>query len=89
MKKAIGAVLSHCSEASDLGIKHQMRPREADSWCKYQAIKQNNITTYKDKPGLSGTVGEVIKPIFMDLSNDELLKKYLHGKTQNIYIYKK
>ena len=26
MKKAIGAVLFHCSEASDLDLKHQMCP---------------------------------------------------------------
>ena len=83
MKKAIGAVLFHCSEASDLDLKHQMCPREADSWCKYQANKQNNTTTYKDKQGLPAAVKEIIRPIFMDLSNDELLKKCLHGKTQN------
>ena len=57
--------------------------REPDSWCKYQPDKQNNTTTYKDKPGLPAAVRELIKPIFMDLSNDESLKKCLHDKTQN------
>ena len=52
MKIAIGAVLFHCSEASNLDTKHQMCPREPGSWCKYQADTQNNRTTYKDKPGL-------------------------------------
>ena len=65
MKKAIGAVLFHCSEASDLDLKHQMCPRVADSWCKYQADKQNNTTTYKDKQGLPAAVKEIIRPIFM------------------------
>ena len=82
MKKAIGAVLFHCFEASDLDLKHQMCPREADSWCKYQADKQNNTTTYKDK---LSNFKEIIRPIFTDLSNDELLKKCLHGKTQINY----
>ena len=60
-----------------------MCPRELESWCKYQADKQNNTTTYKDKAGLPAAARELIKPIFMDLSNDKLLKKCLHGKTQN------
>ncbi|XP_047135810.1 uncharacterized protein LOC124812840 [Hydra vulgaris] len=49
LKKAIGAVLFHCSEAKDVESRHQMCPRTADS-C---------------------------------LSDDNLLKKCLHGKTQN------
>ena len=52
-----------------------MCPREPDSWCKYQADKQNNTTTYKDKPGLPAAVREPFKPILTHLSNDELLKK--------------
>ena len=56
--------------------------REPDSWCKYPD-KQNNTTTYKNKPGLPAAIRELIKPIFMDLSNDESLKKCLHDKTQN------
>ena len=32
---------------------------------------------------LPATVRELIKPIFMDLSNDELSKKCLFGKTGN------
>ena len=75
MKKVIGAVQFHCSEAFDLDLKHQMSPREADNWCKYQADKQNNTATYKDKQGLPAAVKEIIRPIFMDLSNDKLLKK--------------
>ena len=82
MKNVIGEVLFHCTEASNLDTKYQMRPPEPDSWCKYQAGKQNNTTTYKDKPGLPATVRELIKPIFMDLSNDELPKKCLHGNTK-------
>ena len=32
---------------------------------------------------LPATVRELIKPIFMDLTNDELSKKCLYRKTQN------
>ena len=49
-----------------------MRPRQAYSWRKYQADKQNNNTTCKDKPGFPTTFRELIRLLFMDLSNDEL-----------------
>ena len=42
MKKAIGAVLFQCSAASNLEEKYQMRPREAYSWCEYQADKKKH-----------------------------------------------
>ena len=48
IEKAIGTVLFHCSEASNLDTKHQICPQEPDSWFKYQADKQNKTTTYKD-----------------------------------------
>ena len=41
------------------------------------------MTTYKDKPGLPAAARELVKSIFTDLSNDELLKKCLLAKTQN------
>lgn len=44
MKKAIGAVLFHCSKASNLDTKHQICPREPGIWCKFQADKQNKTT---------------------------------------------
>ena len=51
LKKAVGAVLFHCSEASDLDTRHQMCPSSKDSCCKYQADKLNGTSTYKEKSG--------------------------------------
>ena len=42
LKKAIGAVLFHCSKASNLDTKHQICPHSSESWCKFQADKVNN-----------------------------------------------
>ena len=78
-KKAIGAVLFQCSEALDLNILHSMCPRTSDSCCKFQADKVNNTNLYKYKPGLPAIIRDTIKPVFMDLSNDHLSKKCLHG----------
>ena len=83
LKKAVETVLFHCSEASDLNTRHNMSPRTSDSLCKFQADKVNNTNLYKYKPGLPAIIMDTIKPFFMDLSNDNLLKKCLHGETQN------
>ena len=79
LKKAIGAVLFHCSEASDLNTQHSMCPHTSNSWCKFQGDKVKNTNLYKYKPGLLAIIRDTIKPVFMDLSNDNLLKKCLHG----------
>lgn len=41
LKEAIGAVLFHCSEASNLDTRHQMCQSTKDSWCKYKADTLN------------------------------------------------
>ena len=79
MKKAIAAVLYHCSEASNLEAQHQFCPIGLDSWCKYHADKE----TYKPKPGLPAAIREFIIPLFLELSDENLLSRCLYGKTQN------
>ena len=60
-----------------------MRPSTKDSWCKYQADKLNGTNTYKKKLGLPSVIRDTIRPVFVSLSDDNLLQKCLHGKTQN------
>ena len=60
-----------------------MCPRTSDSWCMFQTDKVNNTNLYKYKPGLPAIMRDTIKPAFIDLSNDNLLKKCLHRQTQN------
>ena len=83
LKKNIGAVLYHCSEAPTVELRHQMCPRTDISWCKYQADQINGTSNYKYKPGIPIVIRDKIIPIFKELSNDSLLRKCLHGKTQN------
>ena len=45
MKKAVGDVVYHCSQASDSDVL----PQTAITWCKYQAAKLNG-TNYTDNP---------------------------------------
>ena len=83
MKKSVAAVLFHYSESRDDETRHQFCLRTETSWCKYQADKLTGKSTYKQKITLPAAVRDVIAPIFKDLGSDSLLKKCLHGKTQN------
>ena len=60
-----------------------MCARSSQSWCKFHADKINNTGLYKNKLGLPSVVRDATKPAFMDLSDDNLFKKCLHGQTQN------
>ena len=60
-----------------------MCPRSSESWRKFQADKINNTGLCRYKQGLPSVVRDAIKPVFMDLSDDNLLTKCLHGQTQN------
>ena len=83
MKKAIGAILFHCTDIKNQELRHRMCPRDEETWCKYQLDKLKGTKTYKDKISIPYYIHNIIKPIFKDLSNDELLMKCLHGQTQN------
>ena len=81
MKKAVAAVLCHVSAPADIPFYHDNCPEGGDSWCRYQADKVNGTSTYL--PGLREDVFKHIKPIYEELSNDNLLSKCLHCKTKS------
>ena len=83
MKKAVGAVLWHCTNFNDEAFRHRFCPKNETSWCKWQRDQITGKCTYKRNVSLPEWIHELIKPIFQDLSSDELLSKCLHGKTQN------
>ena len=81
MKQAVWAVYYH-KISTDACPHHGFYPKGIDSWCKYE----RSLTTkekYTHKNSLAMPVIEAIKPVFQDLANIELLKKCLHGRTQN------
>ena len=61
-----------------------MCPQETASLCNYQTNYQTSTTTYKGKPGLPAAIRELIRSIFTDLSNDDLLKIYLQKDNSRI-----
>ena len=83
MKKAVLATLFHVASSSK-HIWHDHCPRGADSWCRFQQDKATGNSTFKPGSGLPLSIVEgALKPIYRDLSSDDLLSKCLHGKTQN------
>ena len=79
LKVAVGAVLYHCTEFNNSESRHQFCPRGPDTWCKYWKDPEN----YQAKKGMPIVIHQLVKPMFTDLSNESLLLKCLHGKTQN------
>ena len=82
MKRAIGAVLYHCSDIDDT-TRHQFCPKNESGWCKWQQDKINGTCKHRNNLNLPSCIKRLLEPIFRDLSKDELLEKCLHGQTQN------
>ena len=83
MKKAVAAILWHCTNYKDEAFRHRFCPRTKDSWCKWQLDKLNGTKLYKPHISLPKWIHDIILPIFKDLSSNDLLSKCLHGETQN------
>ena len=62
---------------------HDSCPRSKESGCQYQLDKLNNTNLYKSNGELPIDVRKAILPVYNDLCKEEMLKKCLHGKTQN------
>ena len=69
------------SDDNNLEACHQFCPKTSDSW--FQDDKCNGASLYKEKTGIPSVIHDKIKPMFLDLSDENLLSKCLHGKTQN------
>ena len=70
--------------STDSKPQHQYCPAGESSWCKYRkAEAKQTLKDFKHPPALSEDVQEVLKPIYEDLTKDELLERCLGGNTQN------
>ncbi|GFU25639.1 uncharacterized protein TNCV_3622021 [Trichonephila clavipes] len=55
----------------------------SDTWCKYQKAKQEGKLYKHRTTDLANAVFNTVKTTYMDLCDQSLLEKRLHGKTQN------
>ena len=83
MKKDILASLWHCSSTESHPFHSAYCPPGEDSWCGYMQDKAKKTSTYKHGKGLPIPVSTALKPTYAKLSDDNLLRKCLDGKTQN------
>ncbi|GFT33278.1 uncharacterized protein TNCV_4767581 [Trichonephila clavipes] len=81
MRQAIWAIFLH-KLSTDEYHQHVFCPIREDSWCGFKKAEASG-KSYKHKNSLPVAVVEAMRPIFRDLSHPDLLKKCLHGKTQN------
>ncbi|GFW11124.1 uncharacterized protein TNCV_2842501 [Trichonephila clavipes] len=80
MQQAIWAIFLH-KLSTDEKPQHGFCPSDTDTWCEFK--KQNCLGRHQNKNSLPVDVVEAMRPVFRDLANPELLKKCLHGGTQN------
>ncbi|GFY26678.1 uncharacterized protein TNCV_2880061 [Trichonephila clavipes] len=78
MRQAIWAIFLP-KLSTDEYPQHGFCPIGEDSWCEFKKAEASG----KHKNSLPVAVVEAMRPIFRDLSHPDLLKKCLHGKTQN------
>ncbi|GFV48569.1 uncharacterized protein TNCV_5068541 [Trichonephila clavipes] len=81
MKRAIWAIYFHKLSTED-NPQHALCPLGEDSWCGYN----RSIVTgefYIHKHSLPESILLKVKKVFRDLTENDLLKKCLHGRTQN------
>ena len=64
--------------------RHLFCPRTESSWCKWQSDQITAKEAYKTKISKPSAIKTLMKPIFVDLSNNFLLEKCFHHKTQNV-----
>ena len=82
MKSAIAAVLFRVVSTKQKPW-HVHCPDGEASWCDFKSDIANGTTLYKHGARLPVDVIKHVKPVFEELSDDKLLRKCLHGKTQN------
>ena len=83
MKKNIIASLHHNVNFNDQSKQHRYCPLGEDSWCKWQADLATGTKTYSGNDCLPEVFVEVLRPVYMTLSNSSLLKRCVRGVTQN------
>lgn len=85
MRKAVWAIWCH-KRSTDSEPMHFFCPEGDTSWCKFQkheALKDANKGIFHHKNTVPSAVMDCIKKVFTDLSEPQLLKRCLSGKTLN------
>jgi len=83
MRNDIWATLYHKLSTNE-NPQHDKCPVGVDSWCTWQRSKVlGTLSTYEHKNPMHKDVFDAVKPIYEELSSDDLLSRCLGGYTQN------
>ncbi|GFU50677.1 uncharacterized protein TNCV_240651 [Trichonephila clavipes] len=81
LQKIMSSVIAaffHCVSGKNNSL-HGQCPEESESWCRYQRAKAAGSPLKEIEQGLPNKIINQIKPTYLKLCNETLLKKYLHG----------
>ena len=86
MKAAIAAMLQHCAkkDGEDKDDRHKYCPQDITTWCKDQKSKIDGTEFKGDRINISEPIYQLIRPLWLRLSENSLLGKCIHGRTQNV-----
>ncbi|GBO45045.1 hypothetical protein AVEN_128445-1 [Araneus ventricosus] len=82
MQSAVIAAFFRCC-SSNRNLMYGQCPDGKDSWCRYKRALSDKRQYLEKSPGVPNSVMKVIKATYLELCDKNLLKKCLHGMTQN------
>ncbi|GFX00658.1 uncharacterized protein TNCV_2236651 [Trichonephila clavipes] len=82
MQRVVIAAFYHCCSGKS-NTMHGQCPLGSESWCAYQRAQSAGKVFYDKNAGLPKNIINKIKPTYLQLCDQNLLRKCLHGKTQN------
>ncbi|GFX93092.1 uncharacterized protein TNCV_140361 [Trichonephila clavipes] len=77
MMSSVIAAFFHCVSGKNNSL-HGQCPEGSESWCRYQRAKAAGSPLKEIEQGLSNKIINQIKPTYLKLCNETLLKKCLH-----------
>ena len=83
MKKNITAILNHSVKSGDAAKQHRFCAPGESSCCKWQRDLATGTSPYKTDDCLLEVFLEVLRPMFMTLSDTKLLERCVGGTIQN------
>ncbi|GFT64200.1 uncharacterized protein LOC101238613 [Trichonephila clavipes] len=78
MMSSVIAAFFHCVSGKNNSL-HGQCPEGSESWCRYQRAKAAGSPLKEIEQGLPNKIINQIKPTYLKLCNETLLKKCLHG----------
>ncbi|GFY11932.1 uncharacterized protein TNCV_4974321 [Trichonephila clavipes] len=82
MQRDVIAAFYHCCSGKSNPM-HGQCPLDSESWCAYQRAQSAAKVFYDKNAGLPKSIINKIKPTYLQLCDQILLRKCLHEKTQN------